>query len=362
MKNINLTRFIRSDLVQYEEYKAVPSAYNISEQNKVTIEKINKLDANENLFGPSKNLHSVLSKFKGYQFYPDPEYKRLRRAIGKYVGMPANYLAVGSGGDELIDLLLRLILEPKDQVINSPPTFGSYSTSTFLNRGVLINIPRIKDFAIDIKNVLNSINDKTKLIIVCNPNNPTGNLTSITNIVKILETQKLVLIDEAYFEFSGKTTLPLIKAYPNLIILRSFSKWAGIAGLRLGYLVASPYLIRQLMKIKSPYNVNVAAELAGLVALEDYKYQESIINEIIIERNTLYKGIKKNSKLIIYPSCGNFLFVQSNEALFSKLRTNFQQNKIAVRYYDSALTGKAFRITVATSIQNKRVLEIINKI
>ena len=362
MKNINLTRFIRSDLVQYEEYKAVPSAYDISEQNQVAIEKIDKLDANESVFGPTKNLYKALATYKGYRFYPDPEYKRLRRAIGKYVEMPDNFIAVGSGGDELIDLLLRLILEPKDQVINSPPTFGSYSTSTFLNRGVLINIPRIKDFSIEIEKILNAINDKVKLIIVCNPNNPTGNLTNINYIIKILDTQKLVLIDEAYFEFSGKTVLQLIKKYPNLIILRSFSKWAGIAGLRLGYLVASPYLIRQIMKIKSPYNINVAAELAGLVALEDYKYQERIINEIIIERNTLYKGIKKNSKLIIYPSCGNFLFVQSNETLFLKLKKGFQQNKIAVRYYDSALTGKALRITVGTSTQNNRVLEIINNI
>ncbi|OIP85272.1 histidinol-phosphate transaminase [Candidatus Roizmanbacteria bacterium CG2_30_33_16] len=362
MKSINLTKFIRSDLIQYEEYKAVPSAYDISEQNKVEIEKINKLDANENIFGPSKSLNSVLLKFKGFQFYPDPEYKRLRRVIGKYVGIPENNIVVGSGGDELIDLLLRLILEPKDQVINSPPTFGSYSTSTFLNRGVIINIPRIKDFAIDIKKILNNINDKTKLIIICNPNNPTGNLTNLNHIIKILDTQKLVLIDEAYFEFSNITVLPLMKKNSNLIILRSFSKWAGIAGLRLGYLIASPFLINQVMKIKPPYNVNVAAELAGLVSLEDIKSRKEIINQIIMERERIYKAIKNNNKFIIYPSFGNYLFIQTNETLFFKLRTNFRQNKIAVRYYDFSSTGKAFRITIGTSAQNNKVIKILNNL
>lgn len=362
MKKIDLKQFIRSDLVRYKEYKAVESACDICEKYMIEIKKVNKLDANENLFGPSKNLYSVLSKFKGYQFYPDPEYKRLRQAIGIYVGMSEDFIGVGSGGDELIDLLLRLILEPKDQIINSPPTFGSYITSTILNRGVLINISRVKDFAIDIKQILNAINDKTKLIIVCNPNNPTGNSTNITDIIKILDTQKLVLIDEAYFEFSGKTVLPFINKYPNLIILRSFSKWAGIAGLRLGYLIASPYLVKQLMKIKSPYNVNIAAELAGLVALEDDKYQKEIINQIIKERERLYVKIKKNINFKIYPSCGNYIFIQTSKIIFSKLKTNFQENKITVRYYDSQLTRKAFRITVGTRIQNNQVIKILNNI
>lgn len=362
MKTVDLTQFIRRDLVRYEEYKAVPSAYDISVENKTSIETIDKLDANENLFGPSKNLYKELSTYKGYQFYPDLEYKRLRRAVGKYVGISGDYIAVGSGGDELIDFLLRLILEPNDLVINCPPTFGSYTTSTFLNRGILIDIPRTKDFSIDTSAILKAINNKTKLIILCNPNNPTGNATNTKDIKKILDSQKLVLVDEAYFEFSGKTVSSLVKEYPNLIIIRSFSKWAGIAGLRLGYLIASPYLIKQLMKIKPPYNVNIVAELAGLIALKDIEYRQKITKKIIEERERLYKNIKKNSKMKIYPSYGNFLFIQANDILFPGLKLMFQKNKIAIRYYDSALTGKAFRITIGSPAQNNKVLEILNGI
>jgi len=362
MKNLNLKQFIRKDLLNYEEYKAVLSAYDISEKNRVPVEKIDKLDANENLFGPSKNLYKQLSTYKGYQFYPDPEYKQLRDAIGKYAGISANYIIVGSGGDELIDLLLRLILEPSDQVINCPPTFGSYTTLTFLNRGFLINIPRKKIFSLNTNSMLRAVNNKTKLIILCNPNNPTGNVISAQDIKQILELGKLVLVDEAYFEFSGKTVLSFIKKCSNLIILRSFSKWAGIAGLRLGYLIAPPFLIKKLLKIKPPYNVNIAAELAGLNALKDIEYQRLTIKKIIEERERIYKEIKKNKKIKACPSYGNFLFIQVSDILFPRLKLIFQKNKIAVRYYDSNLAGKAFRITIGNPAQNNKVLEILKNI
>jgi len=360
MKKIDLSKFIREDLVNYEEYKAVPSAYDLIVQNNIEIKRIDKLDANENVFGPTKNLNTVLSNFRGYQYYPDPEYKQLRKAIGKYIGVSSDNIMVGSGGDELIDLLLRLILDPDNEIINCPPTFGSYTTFTLLNRGRLINIPRKDNFAIDVKKIQNSINEKTKLIIICNPNNPTGNLTPVEEIINILKSNKLVLIDEAYFEFSGKTTLPLIKKYPNLIILRSFSKWAGIAGLRLGYIIANPFLVKQIMKIKSPYNVNVAAELAGLIALTEIKIYKKIIEKIIKERERIYKALRKNNNLKVYPSDGNFLFVRPKETLFSKIKTYFQKNKIALRYYDSSLTGKAIRITIGTKLQNNKVINIFN--
>ncbi|MBI4973801.1 histidinol-phosphate transaminase [Candidatus Roizmanbacteria bacterium] len=362
MKMTDLKQFIRQDLIKFEEYKAVPSAYDIALDNNLAINEIDKLDANENVFGPSSKLNRELARFKGYQYYPDPEYKRLRRAIGNYVNVPEDYILVGSGGDELIDLLLRLIIEPGDEVINSPPTFGSYSTSTILNRGILVDVPRKKGFGINTKKVLRSINSKTKLIILCNPNNPSGNITDKKDIEQILKAGRLVLVDEAYFEFSKQTTLPLIKKYPNLIILRTFSKWAGIAGLRLGYLIASPIFIRQLTKIKSPYNINVAAEIGGMIALDDINYQQSIIEEIIKERKRLLRNLSRNINLLVYPSFANFIFLQVKDFAFPKLKLLFQKNIIAVRSYDSTLTGKAFRITIGSPQQNKKILEILDNI
>lgn len=362
MKRNDLKQFIRRDLIKFEEYKAVPSAYDIALENNVAMNKVDKLDANENVFGPSIKLYDELSRFKGYQYYPDPEYKRLRNEIGKYADISRDYIMLGSGGDELIDLLLRLILEPRDEVINSPPTFGSYSTSTILNRGILVEIPRNSDFSINTRAILKAVNDKTKLIILCNPNNPTGNLTDIRDIKKILKTGKLVLVDEAYFEFSKQTALPYIKKYPNLIILRTFSKWAGIAGLRIGYMIASPYLIKQLAKIKSPYNVNVAAEIGGMIALDDIKYQRGIIQGIIKEKKRLCKNLSENTDIVTYSSYANFIFIQVKDSIFPDLKLSFQKNKIAVRSYDTALTRKAFRITIGTPVQNKRILKIINSV
>lgn len=362
MKMNNLKQFIRSDLLNFEEYKAVPSAYDIALENNVGINSINKLDANENVFGPSSKLNDELARFNGYQYYPDPEYKRLRGAIGNYVDISPDYIMLGSGGDELIDLLLRLILNPDDEVINNPPTFGSYSTSTLLNRGILVDVPRNKNFNINTNAVLMAVNSKTKLIILCNPNNPTGNMTEKKDIERILNTGKLVLVDEAYFEFSKQSALPFIKKYPNLIILRTFSKWAGIAGLRLGYLIASPYLIKQLAKIKSPYNVNVAAEIGGMIALEDIEYQKRIIEIVCKERNKLYKRLKNSENLIVYPSSANFIFMKVGNVAYLRLKLLFQRNKIAIRSYDSVLTGKALRITIGTPAQNNKILQILNRI
>ncbi|MFH0773655.1 MAG: histidinol-phosphate transaminase [bacterium] len=348
---------VRKDLKKWKEYIPVLSAESLSLDQKKKIEEIDKLDAGENIYGPSPLVIKRISQYKGYQFYPDPEYIRLRKEISKYIKVDAQCVFISNGADEIIDLILRLILNVGDEVIDCPPTFSSYSLSTILNRGVVKVLERKSDFSIDVDLILRSITKKTKVIFICNPNNPTGNITPLNEIQKILETGIVVCIDEAYIEFGGDSAIPLLDRYPNLIIIRSLSKWAGIAGLRLGYGLMSSYLVNQLMKIKSPYNVNSAAVIAGIVSLQDTKYREMITKKIICGRKKLEEEIRKMGSYIVTPSNGNFVYIRTTDKQLIEIKNECKRKYISLRFYSKG----AIRITVGTPIQNKKIVTILKK-
>lgn len=353
MKQINVKAFIRADISKMESYIPVPSLWDLGEN-------FIKLDQNENPYGFSPKINKALADYKLYNYYPDPECKELRKILAGYVGVKEENITVGSGSDELLDLILRLVLNQGDKVINCPPTFGIYPKLIGLNFGKLVSVPRKNNFSLDFTAIKENVDEKVKLIIICNPNNPTGNIVDQEEIIEILRLGKLVIVDEAYFEFYGKTSASLLKKYDNLIILRTFSKWAGIAGLRLGYTIASPFLIKQLVKIKSPFNVNLAAAVAGKVALQDLTQSKFIIQKIIKERERVYRQLQKLLYITVYLSKANFVFIKVNKNL-SKLRNYLEKKKIVVRYYDSDLTGEAIRLSIGKSEQNNRVIKALEE-
>lgn len=343
----NLKQFIRNEILDFKEYKTDPSVWDLAEKFGKNVLEITKLNQGENFFGTSPKVKAVLGNYNFYNYYPDPEYKKLRQAIGKNINIPFEKIMVGSGSDELIDLLFRLTLNPGDEVINFPPSFGMYDVSIKLNSGVIINIPRGKDYRIDTAKALNAVSKKTKVIVVCSPNNPTGNQAPRQDIVKFLKTGKLVMLDEAYAEYASENSLDLIKKYPNLIVLRTFSKWAGIAGLRLGYVAMNEYLITQLMKIKPPFNVNLAAEAASLEILKDTRFAKKNIKRLKRERGRLYKNLTAIPYLKVYPSETNFIFANANVRNFQDLQNYLSSNYIFLRYFSSDLAKNSIRITVS---------------
>ncbi len=357
MKKTNLKKFIRKEIADFEEYKPVPSAWDLKREQKKKFADLIKLDAGENTYGPSPKVKKVLTAFDGYQFYPDPQYKELRQMLSDYTGAPPDSIVVGNGGDEIIDLLTRLILSPGDAVINSPPTFSSYQLSTVLSYGKIITVPRDKKFEIDVKKIKKALNKKTKMIFVCNPNNPTGNITPADEVEKLLDLDVLVVVDEAYFEFSGQTVAPLLKKYDNLIIIRSFSKWAGIAGLRLGYALLNPYLATQLSKIKSPYNVNTAAEVAARAALADISFYKKINSLIIAERERVYKVVSKFPTIKVWPSGGNYLYIEIQTNKMKKLKDDCAKAGVSLRYYKNAV-----RLTIGRPELNDSALNIFKNL
>ena len=236
-------------------YQGVEPVEVMAERAGIPQEKIIRLNGNENPYGPSPAVAEALADFPNFNHYPDPEQRQLREALSGYVGVDSDRIVAGNGSDELIDMLFRMFIGPGDNIINLTPTFGMYSIGAEICGGQAISVPRDENFDIDLEGIKLAITPRTKAIVVCSPNNPTGNMPSEAEVRALLDTGILVIVDEAYYEFNGNTLLPLLDEYPNLVVLRTFSKWAGLAGLRIGLGAMHPELAGLMMSVKPPYNV-----------------------------------------------------------------------------------------------------------
>ena len=234
----------------------------------LTLAQIVKLDANENPYGPSPKAMQALSNLWYPNYYPDADGLALRTALAGFTGAPIENLMIGSGADELIHLLLRAVLEPGDQVMVCPPAFSMYALDAQVNFGKVISVNRRADFSHDVPAICGMVEQKRpKILFITSPNNPDGSLIDPADLDVLLKLPVLVVLDEAYIEFVenggylGKdlSRIREVQQRENLVVLRTFSKWAGLAGLRVGFGAFPDWLIPALWKVKPPYNVNAAA-------------------------------------------------------------------------------------------------------
>jgi len=224
----------------------------LAERLGIDRERIAKLDGNENPYGPSPRALEALSSYRDYNIYPDPDQRRLRAALSKHLGVPPEYIVAGSGSDELIQLLVSVFLRPGDTVIDLVPTFGMYSFEADVAGGQTVQVKRRQDFSVDVNAVAEAIDARTRLIFATSPNNPTGNLLSLDELEGLVDLGLPVVVDEAYIEFARERSfVSLVPDRPNLIVMRTFSKWAGLAGLRIGYAAMAPELAECLFRIKA---------------------------------------------------------------------------------------------------------------
>lgn len=373
---MNVNKLIRPGLAAMKGYAAIEPVEILEQQ---TGRRIIKLDGNENPYGCSPKVYQSLSNYSYYHIYPDPEQRMLRRALKEYTGLSCEYIVCGNGSDELIDLILRLFLQPGDEVINCPPTFGMYPVSTDVCGGKVVDVSRDENFAVDIPGIKRALNEKTKVIFIASPNNPTGNGIIEEEVIELVGTGRIVVVDEAYFEFSNMTMAKLVLEHPNLVVLRTFSKWAGLAGLRIGYGIFSTEIAAYLMKIKPPYNINVAAQAAVLASLADIDYLRSNVAKITAERERLLTKLGELEWLKPYPSQANFILCslhcssgsfssrqsepsacwhsEASPGCHSEERSNeespakqlwrqLRKKGIFVRYYDSPGLENCLRISV----------------
>jgi histidinol-phosphate aminotransferase len=316
--------------------------------------QIVKLDANENPYGPLPVVREALGNLDFPHIYPDPESRALRKSLADFTGVAEEYLLAGAGADELIDLLMRVVLEPGNCILSCPPTFGMYSFDAELNAARCIEVPRKADFSLDIQTIQNVVEIyEPKILFVATPNNPDGSLPDAKIINELLDLPLLVVLDEAYIEFAGENlgrNLSRIHEVPlreNLVVLRTFSKWAGLAGLRIGYGAFPLWLMPTLWTSKQPYNVNVAASVAAQVSLDHVDELSRVVELLKTERERLFQCLHEIPYLKPYATQSNFILCRVIDRDATEIKARLaQEHGIFIRYFNKPGLRDHIRISV----------------
>ncbi len=320
-----------------------------------------RLDFNENTFGCSYNIIRSLRKIKQCTLSTYPEYTKLRKELAKYCNVKADDVIATNGTDEAIKTIIETYIEKdKDEIIIPVPTYAIFKFYAQLNEAVIKEITYNRDLSFPTEQILGAINDKTKIIVLVNPNNPTGTSINAKDVIKIIDKAKrcnsIVLIDEAYYQFCGKTSIPLINKYNNLFIIQTFSKAFGLAGLRLGYVISNQNNIKIIKKVLSPYSVNIIAAISASTALKDTNYIRRYVTEIRTSKKILYKELDSLG-IKYYKSDANFVLINIGvkAAEFCK---KLRKKGILVRNRstDQLLNG-CVRITLGTLMQTKQLIK-----
>ncbi|MHA1340978.1 MAG: histidinol-phosphate transaminase [Promethearchaeota archaeon] len=322
-----------------------------------------KLNTNENPYPPPPQVLEEIKNAvnENLKLYPDPLCKELRHLLiekiiknyNKNVSM--DNVIVGNGSDEIIDILMKAFIDLGDNIVIFKPSYGMYPAVAALYQANIIEIPLKNDFSIPIENIPN----KGKILFICSPNNPTGTSVKNDTIQCVCDQfEGLVVVDEAYGDFSKTTAFSLIDKYQNLAVMRTFSKSYSLASMRVGYLVANQEIIKNMIDVKLPYNVPYLSQICGIATLHNIELYEEFISKIISERERLAKeflqlGIK------VYPSDSNFILIEfDNEKKATQIFNSLKSKKVLVRRYSSPNLLKLLRISIGTEYENNQLLKI----
>ena len=343
-------------------YQGVDPADVLARNAGIPADRIVKLNGNENPYGPSPKVAEALGGFKLYNHYPDPEQRRLRDTLSGYAGVGPEQIVAGNGADEIIDLALRMFLGPGEKIIDPAPTFGMYSVCARICGGEVVTVPRDEAFDIDTEAIKGALDGKTKAILFASPNNPTGNTVPEGQVRSLLETGLLVVVDETYHEFCGQTVVPLVHQYPNLMVLRTFSKWAGLAGLRIGLGVMHPTVARVMMTVKPPYNVNLAAEVAVTASLEDRKTLMERIGTIVAERGRMFSALEGLPNVRPYPSQANFILCRLPQGKGRDVYDGLASRGVFVRHFSTQTLKDFLRISIGLPHENDAAISALDSV
>jgi histidinol-phosphate aminotransferase len=358
-------RLVRAEIADLDEYAPIQPFEVLSRRLGIPADQLVKLDANENPYGPVPAVVEALEEYNYYHIYPDPEQSELRQALSGYAGAPAANILTSHGADELLDYLCRIVLRPGDAIIDCPPTFGMYSFDAGLSGGRVLEAWRTDNYDVDVPAIEALVAAEpagaVRLLFLTSPNNPTGNWLSDADLERLLALPLLLVLDEAYVEFADQPSRAAwVLRHENLVVLRTFSKAAGIAGLRLGYGICPEWLMATLWKFKQPYNVNVAATVAGLASLRHVEQIRDVVAKIKAERERLYAGLAEVPYLRPYPSQGNFILCDVVEREGRALKQDLEQRGILVRHYRKPRLENCIRISVGRPDQTDRLLAALH--
>jgi len=323
-----------------------------------------KLDANENPFPwPTEMREALLTEKLAFNRYPDGMGQDLKTRISQYTATSPEGILIGNGSDELIQMILLTFGGAGKSLIIHPPTFGMYQIYARMTETTVVHVPLLNGLDLDTERMLKAAQvPEAQVIIVCNPNNPTGSLFPREEILRLVrESGKIVVVDEAYAEFAEETLIPEIENYPNLVIMRTFSKAFGMAGLRLGYLLGQPKTIALINRVRAPFNVNLFSQRAGILALDYLDEYQRQIEEIKTETRKLQDALNLLPNLTVYPTRANFILFKpedSDQWASELLKRGFLVRNMGVLPW----LGKCLRISAGLPEENERFIRAVQEI
>lgn len=331
------------------------------------LDKVIKLASNENPFGCSPKVkEAIISEIEQTSIYPDGGSVELKKALSDHLGVEENQLIFGAGSDEVILMITRAFLVPGDETIMATHTFPQYKHNAEIESAVCVEVP-LKDGVHDLDGMLKQITDKTKIIWICNPNNPTGTIVTheqMENFMQQVSSDVLVVLDEAYCEYNEDNDYPdslaLLKKYDNLLLLRTFSKIYGMASLRIGYGIGHKDVIHSINQVREPFNTTRYAQAAALAALNDQKFIESCRQ---LNKNGLAYIHQELDRLGLsyYPSYGNFVLLDTKRPA-DKVFDALLRKGIIVRGGHSLGFPTSIRVTVGSKEQNEAFIQALEQV
>ncbi len=356
----------RALLDVFEPYGWEPSTEQIASSLGLKPGRILRLDLNTSPIPPAASLKAASKKLPKTKInlYPDTSYSSLRQAISEYTSHDPEAIIPTNGADEAIDILARVFLEKGTTALASAPTYSYFRIASELQGAKFVGVPRLENLQDDLDGILSRIDDSTGVVFLCSPNNPTGNITPIRDVERLCsETEACIVVDEAYYEYCGASVQPLLSKFSNLIVIRTLSKGFGLAGARIGYILACEETVRLVNKARPPNSLGTVNMEIARHALTHRSYMYRSVKSIVSERERMYSILTRMDGLEVYPSHANFLLIRFREFDANQVYAELLKRGIVVRNLSqNPLTKNCLRLTIGLRSQNNRFLNALKSI
>jgi len=357
---------IKNSVKDLKKYQPGKGLEDIKDEYK--LDNVIKMSSNENPWSHSRKIKNMIHKSKkGLNKYPDSDCSCLKKALANFYNLSRDKIFIGNGSDEIIDLIMSLFVEEGEEVIYAEPTFIKYRLAVKSRGGKSVKVPLTEDYIHNLDKMAAAVTEKTKVIFICDPNNPTGTTTNKRQVEEFIDkvpSNVLIVIDQAYYEYVTDPNyfdgLEYLNKYPNLILLRTFSKIYGLAGLRVGYGLGNPKIIDLLNRIRSPFNVNTLAQEAAEAALSDQNHVQKCKKKNKEGKTFLYQALE-DLLLEYIPTQGNFILINTEieaDIIFHKLLSR----GIIIRPGNIFGLSNWIRVTIGREDDNKKLISALEEV
>jgi len=355
--------YFREFLNKFAPYEWEPSNEQIASKYNIDPRDIIRLDTNTSPYRPKKWLEklSLILEDLPVQQYPDASYSQVRKLLSDYTEFSMDQIILANGADENLLMIGSSIIDPNSEVILSTPTYAYYSKFVEILGATVVSVNRNNDFSDNFDEIISSINENTSAVILCNPNNPTGNLVDRSKVVALLENKNVtVVVDEAYYEYTGVTLSDLVNSNDNLVIVRTFSKAFSLAGLRIGYSISSPKMTNIINKVRPPNSVGVISNALAEIALGDLEPMNEAVKKTLTEKKRFLTKVDVYENIQIIPGAANFMLLGLNGFDGNDLFTKLLEQGVVVRDVSNYETlDKYIRFSLGTSEENDKFLSCL---